>query len=97
MLIRQNGPVFGSSSPYSQAGETQLTISARALVSNDHYNGTEEQVQRHTLDTYEPSADARCQRDTRVQRTLFDERQHAVHQLILGDPESDVGRAGGAR
>ena len=52
MLIRQNGPVFGSSNPYSQAGETQLTISARALVSNDHYNGTEEQVQRHALDTY---------------------------------------------
>jgi len=52
VLIRQNGPVFGSSNPYSQAGETQLTISARALVSNDHYNGTEEQLQRHALDTY---------------------------------------------
>lgn len=52
MLIRQNGPVFGSSNPYSQAGETQITVSARALVSNDHWNGEEEQLQRHTLDTY---------------------------------------------
>jgi len=52
VLIRQNGPVFGSSNPYSQAGETQITVSARALVSNDHYNGVDEQLQRHTLDTY---------------------------------------------
>ena len=52
MLIRQNGPVFGSSNPYSQAGETQISISTRDLRSTDHYNGDVEQVQRQTLDTY---------------------------------------------
>ena len=52
MLIRQNGPVFGSSNPYSQAGETQISVSTRNLRSTDHYNGVVEQVQRHTLDTY---------------------------------------------
>ena len=52
MLIRQNGPVFGSSNPYSQPGETQLNISTRNLRSTDHYNGTVEQVQRQTLGTY---------------------------------------------
>jgi len=52
VLIRQNGPVFGSSNPYSQAGETQITVSTRNLRSSDHYNGTVEQVQRQTLDTY---------------------------------------------
>jgi thiol-disulfide isomerase/thioredoxin len=52
VLIRQNGPVFGSSNPYSQPGETQLNVSTRNLRSTDHYNGTVEQVQRHTLDSY---------------------------------------------
>lgn len=52
MLIRQNGPVFGSSNPYSQAGETQINVSTRNLRSSDHYNGTVEQVQRQTADTY---------------------------------------------
>ena len=52
MLIRQNGPVFGSSNPYSQPGETQLNISTRNLRSTDHYNGPVEQVQRQTLGTY---------------------------------------------
>ncbi|HYT75081.1 MAG TPA: hypothetical protein VEL79_10065 [Vicinamibacterales bacterium] len=52
MLIRQNGPVFGSSNPYSQPGETQLNVSTRNLRSTDHYNGAVEQVQRQTLGTY---------------------------------------------
>jgi hypothetical protein len=44
--------VFGSSNPYSQPGETTVSVSTRNLRSTDHYNGTEEQVQRQTLDTY---------------------------------------------
>jgi cytochrome oxidase Cu insertion factor (SCO1/SenC/PrrC family) len=52
VLIRQNGPVFGSSNPYSPAGETQLDISTRNLRSTDHFNGTAEQLQRQTLDSY---------------------------------------------
>jgi peroxiredoxin len=44
--------VFGSSNPYSQAGETQISISTRNLRSSDHYNGTVEQVARQTNDTY---------------------------------------------
>ncbi len=52
MLIRQNGPVFGSSNPYSQPGETQVNVSTRNLHSEDHYSGTAEQVQRHEQGTY---------------------------------------------
>ena len=52
MLIRQNGPVFGSSNPYSPAGETLVDVSTRNLRSTDHFNGTAEQLQRQTLDTY---------------------------------------------
>ena len=52
MLIRQNGPVFGSSNPYSQPGETQVNVSTRNLTSTDHYSGDVEQVQRQTLGTY---------------------------------------------
>ena len=44
--------MFGSSNPYSQAGETQVNISTRNLRSSDHYNGTVEQVARQTADTY---------------------------------------------
>jgi hypothetical protein len=52
VLIRQNGPVFGSSNPYSNAGETQINVSTRNLRSTDHYGGDVEQVQRQTLGTY---------------------------------------------
>jgi hypothetical protein len=52
VLIRQNGPVFGSSNPYSQPGETQVNVSTRNLRSTDHYNGAVEQVQRQTQGTY---------------------------------------------
>jgi hypothetical protein len=52
VLIRQNGPVFGSSNPYSQPGETQVNVSTRNLRSTDHYSGTVEQLQRQTLGTY---------------------------------------------
>jgi hypothetical protein len=44
--------VFGSSNPYSQAGETQVNLSVRRLRSTDHYSGEVEQVQRQTLQTY---------------------------------------------
>jgi ABC-type Fe3+/spermidine/putrescine transport system ATPase subunit len=45
VLIRNNAPVFGADgSAYPQPGAWQLNISARNLVSNDHYNGTVEQV-----------------------------------------------------
>jgi len=45
--------VFGANaSPYQQPGEWQVSLSSRNLVSNDHYNGSEEQVQRQTLQNY---------------------------------------------
>ena len=44
--------MFGSSNPYSEPGETQVNLSTRNLRSTDHYNGTVEQIQRQTLDTY---------------------------------------------
>jgi hypothetical protein len=44
--------VFGSSNPYSQPGEIQVTLSVRSLRSTDHYNGSVEQLQRQTLQTY---------------------------------------------
>jgi hypothetical protein len=53
VLIRNNAPVFGANStPYQQPGEWQVSLSSRNLVSNDHYNGTAEQVQRQTLANY---------------------------------------------
>jgi hypothetical protein len=44
--------VLGSSNPYSQAGENQISVTSRTLHSQDHYNGAVEQVQRQTLGTY---------------------------------------------
>jgi hypothetical protein len=44
--------VFGSSNPYAQPGETQLTVSTRNLRSTDHYNRDVEQLQRQTLGSY---------------------------------------------
>ena len=44
--------MFGSSNPYSQPGDTQITLSVRTLRSTDHYNGPVEQVARQTLQTY---------------------------------------------
>ena len=53
MLIRNTAPVFGANrSVYQQPGDWQVSLSSRNLVSNDHYNGTEEQVQRQTLQNY---------------------------------------------
>ena len=53
MLIRNNAPVFGANaSPYQQPGEWHLSLSARNLVSNDHYAGGEEQLQRQALQNY---------------------------------------------
>jgi len=44
--------VLGSSNPYSQPGENQVSVTTRGLDSSDHYNGDVEQVQRQTLGTY---------------------------------------------
>jgi hypothetical protein len=45
--------VFGANgSPYQQRGEWQFSIASRNLRSNDHYNGTVEQVERQTLQNY---------------------------------------------
>ena len=53
MLIRNNAPVFGAdANPYHQPGEWQLSLSSRNLVSNDHYAGGEEQIQRQRLQNY---------------------------------------------
>lgn len=53
MLIRNSAPVFGANRrPYQEAGEWQFSLASRNLVSNDHYNGTVEQVQRQTLQNY---------------------------------------------
>jgi hypothetical protein len=53
VLIRNTAPVFGANrSVYQEPGEWQVSLSSRNLVSKDHYNGTEEQVQRQTLANY---------------------------------------------
>jgi hypothetical protein len=53
VLIRNTAPVFGANrSVYWTPGEWQVSLSSRNLVSNDHYNGTDEQVQRQTLQNY---------------------------------------------
>jgi hypothetical protein len=53
VLIRNTAPVFGANrSPYQEPGEWQVSVSTRNLVSDDHYNGTVEQVQRQTLASY---------------------------------------------
>lgn len=45
--------MFGANgSAYQQPGEWQVSLSARNLVSNKHYNGTVEQTQRETLQNY---------------------------------------------
>jgi len=53
VLIRNSAPVFGANRhPYQEPGEWQFSLASRNLVSNDHYNGTVEQVQRQTLQNY---------------------------------------------
>ena len=45
--------MFGANRhPYQEPGEWQFTLASRNLVSDDHYNGTVEQVQRQTLQNY---------------------------------------------
>ena len=45
--------MFGANRhPYQEPGEWQVSLASRNLVSNDHYNGTVEQVQRQTLQNY---------------------------------------------
>lgn len=53
MLIRSNAPVFGANgNPYQQRGEWNVSVTSRNLVSNDHYNGKEEQLQRQAVASY---------------------------------------------
>jgi hypothetical protein len=53
VLIRNNAPVFGADgSPYAVAGDWQLNVSSRNLVSNDHYNGSAEQHERQERENY---------------------------------------------
>ena len=47
--------MFGANaSPYARAGEWQVNVSARSPVSDDHYNGTVEQLQRQQNENYSP-------------------------------------------
>ena len=63
--------MFGANaSPYQQPGEWQLSLSARNLVSNDHYNGGAEQVQRQTLQNYVTNRQNLV--DVNVSRTMTD-------------------------
>jgi hypothetical protein len=53
VLIRNNAPVFGANaSPYQEPGEWHVSVTARNLVSNDHYNGTVEQHERQERQNY---------------------------------------------
>jgi hypothetical protein len=53
VLIRNNAPVFGANgSVYPDPGTWQLNLSARNLVSNDHYNGKVEQHERQERENY---------------------------------------------
>jgi hypothetical protein len=76
VLIRQNGPVFGSSNPYSQPGETQVNVSTRNLRSTDHFSGDVEQVQRQTLGTYVVNVQHAV--DVAVSRTLTERLSASV-------------------
>lgn len=45
--------MFGANrNPYQQPGEWNISIAARNLVSNDHYNGKEEQVRRQEVGSF---------------------------------------------
>jgi hypothetical protein len=71
VLIRSNAPVFGAdANPYTQPGEWQVSLTSRNLVSNDHYNGAVEQVQRQTLQNYVTNKQNLL--DVNVSRTLTD-------------------------
>ena len=84
MLIRNTAPVFGANRrPYQEAGEWQVSLASRNLVSNDHYNGTVEQVQRQTLQNYVTNrtvqvgtrwADPRTRRAIRLALEYYDGR-----------------------
>jgi hypothetical protein len=53
VLVRQNAPVFGASaSDYLAAHTWQVGLSYRGLKSDDHYVGTQEQLQRHQLGNF---------------------------------------------
>ena len=53
MLVRQNAPVFGASaSDYLAAHTWQVGLSYRGLKSDDHYVGTQEQLERHQLGNF---------------------------------------------
>ena len=53
MLIRSNAPVFGANgSVYQEPGDWQLSLTSRNLVSNDHYNGKVEQLERQRVQSF---------------------------------------------
>lgn len=52
ILLRQTSPMFGTTALDNEVGSWTITFSGRASVADTHYNGTVEQVQRHTEGTY---------------------------------------------
>src|SRR6185295_13365825 len=53
ILLRQTSPAFGTTGSVNQdLGTWNLTITGRNSLADRHWNGTVEQVQRHTDDTY---------------------------------------------
>ena len=63
--------MFGAdANPYTRPGEWQVSITSRNLVSNDHYNGGVEQVQRQTLQNYVTNHQNMV--DLNVSRTITD-------------------------
>jgi hypothetical protein len=53
VLVRQNAPVFGASAnDYLAAHNWQVGLSYRGLRSDNHYVGTQEQIERHQLGNF---------------------------------------------
>ena len=99
MLIRNSAPVFGANRhPYQEPGEWQFTIASRNLVSNDHYNGTAEQVQRQTLQNYVTNKQNLVDvgRQPRGQWSTGVDVRDAVRQFVVGVARSRVSATGTA-
>ena len=53
ILLRQTAPLFGTTGSLDQeAGTWTITFTGRASIANQHYRGTEHQIQRQTEQTY---------------------------------------------
>src|SRR5436190_24277358 len=53
ILLRQTSPAFGTTGSIDQeVGTWNITMTGRNSLADRHWNGTVEQVQRHTDDTY---------------------------------------------